>query len=90
MLRHARYDRSLRACIHLPPRVQVFYCWSKRCDAVLEVECTGRWREAYDTLRALGVTDQELVGSRASELLGHRLGVLQGVRCCWAQQIRSW
>ena len=41
--------------------MQVFYCWSKRCDAVLEVEYTGRWREAYDTLRALGVTDQELV-----------------------------
>ncbi|PRW59356.1 DEAD box RNA helicase isoform B [Chlorella sorokiniana] len=40
---------------------QVFYAWSKRCDAVLEVECTGRWREAYDALRALGVTDQELL-----------------------------
>lgn len=46
------------------PAPKVFYAWSKRCDAVLEVECTGRWREAYDVLRALGVTDQELV-SRA-------------------------
>lgn len=65
---------GVQACIHqanlmyLSPfgqpsfTPQVFYAWSKRSDAVLEVECTGRWREAYDALRALGVTDQELVG----------------------------
>lgn len=33
---------------------QVFYCWSARSDCVLEVECTGRWREAFDALKALG------------------------------------
>lgn len=49
----------------VPPPLsgQVFYCWSRRCDAILEVECTGRWREVYDRLRAAGVTDRELVGA---------------------------
>ncbi|KAL4434285.1 hypothetical protein ABPG75_000726 [Micractinium tetrahymenae] len=40
---------------------QVFYCWSTRSDCVLEVECTGRWRQAFDALKALGVSDRALL-----------------------------
>jgi len=64
---------------HPPTLPQVFYAWSKRCDAVLEVECTGRWREACDALRTLGVTDQELVSVAPKGLL---VSVLTSTACC--------
>lgn len=42
------------ACRVAAPCAQVFYCWSRSTDCVLEVECTGRWRAAFDALRAKG------------------------------------
>jgi hypothetical protein len=41
--------------------MQVFYCWSRSADCVLEVECTGRWRAAFDALREQGVLPPAII-----------------------------
>lgn len=73
------------------PAPQGFYCWSTRSDCVLEVEATGRWREAYDALRAAG--QQRLVPpvfccrrrTAAPSLMATAIAVkMLAVTCGWA------
>ena len=58
-----------------PLPAQVFYAWSSTADCILEVECTGRWRQAFDQLRALG-------GSRMHRYTGQCCPMLPAMVLC--------